>query len=47
MKRRDLELLHEFNILYIEGDDDVSRYTAGTLEDFVKNILTVKRLWEF
>jgi len=40
-KKRDLEILKEFNILYIEDDEDLLKNSSDILEDFVKNIYPV------
>ncbi len=40
-KTRDLEILKEFNILYIEDDKDLLKNSSDILEDFVKNIYPV------
>ncbi len=37
-KRRDLEILKEFNLLYIEDDENLLKNSVEILEDFVNNI---------
>ncbi|OCL84965.1 Transcriptional regulatory protein ZraR [Arcobacter porcinus] len=39
---RDLEILKNFNILYLEDDEDLLRHTKDILEDFVDNIYAVQ-----
>lgn len=42
MKNRDLNILLNFNILYLEDDIDLAKHTTDVLEDFVHNIYTVQ-----
>lgn len=42
MKTQDLNILNQFNILYLEDDSDLLRHTTDILEDFVNNIYPVK-----
>lgn len=42
MKSYDLDILYEFNILYLEDDESLLKHTRDTLEDFVNNIYAVK-----
>ena len=42
MKTQDLNILNQFNILYLEDDADLLRHTTDILEDFVNNIYPVK-----
>ncbi len=42
MENRDLNILHDFNILYLEDDEDLLKHTSDVLEDFVNNIFAVK-----
>ena len=41
MNKRNLDILGNFNILYIEDEPELLKHTAGVLEDFVKNIFAV------
>lgn len=42
MTERDLNILNEFNILYLEDDDSLLTHTKDILDDFVKNVYAVK-----
>ena len=42
MNGKNLDILSDFNILYIEDEPDLLRHTATVLEDFVKNIFAVE-----
>lgn len=42
MENKDLNILHKFNILYLEDDEDLLKHTEDVLEDFVNNIYAVK-----
>jgi DNA-binding NtrC family response regulator len=42
MQAKDLNILNQFNILYLEDDVDLLRHTKDILEDFVHNIYPVK-----
>lgn len=42
MKDRNLNILNEFNILYLEDDDSLLTHTKDILEDFVKNVYAVR-----
>jgi len=42
MQNKDLDILHNFNILYLEDDEDLLKHTHDVLEDFVNNIYAVK-----
>lgn len=42
MENRNLNILLDFNILYLEDDVDLSRHTSDVLEDFVSNLYTVQ-----
>lgn len=42
MKNRDLNILLDFNILYLEDDIDLSKHTTDVLEDFVNKIYAVQ-----
>jgi len=42
MQAKDLNILNQFNILYLEDDVDLLRHTTDILEDFVHNIYPVK-----
>jgi len=42
MQAKDLNILNQFNILYLEDDEDLLRHTTDILEDFVHNIYSVK-----
>jgi len=39
---RNLNILNEFNILYLEDDDSLLNQTRDMLSDFVKNVFAVK-----
>ncbi len=40
MNRRNLDILGDFNILYLEDEPQLLKHTSMVLEDFVKNIFT-------
>lgn len=42
MTNRNLNILNNFNILYIEDDDSLLMHTKDILDDFVKNVFAVK-----
>ena len=42
MTARNLNILNEFNVLYLEDDDSLLKHTRDMLEDFVKNVYAVK-----
>lgn len=42
MNNRDLNILQQFNILYLEDDVNLLKHTKDVLEDFVNNIYPVK-----
>lgn len=42
MQNRDLNILHNFNILYLEDDENLLKHTTDVLVDFVNNIYSVK-----
>lgn len=42
MQNKDLNILHNFNILYLEDDENLLKHTHDVLEDFVNNIYAVK-----
>lgn len=42
MENKDLNILHDFNILYLEDDENLLKHTHDVLEDFVNNIYAVK-----
>ncbi|PLY09194.1 MAG: response regulator [Arcobacter sp.] len=42
MNDRNLNILHDFNILYLEDDENLLKHTSDVLEDFVNNIYAVK-----
>lgn len=42
MINRDLNILNQFNILYLEDDDSLLKQTSDVLEDFLKNVYAVK-----
>ena len=46
MNKNDLNILHEFNILYLEDDENLLKHTKDILEDFVNNIYAVKTISE-
>ncbi len=41
MDKRDLDILKNFNVLYVEDDIDLLKNTTDVLEDFVSNIFPV------
>lgn len=42
MQNKDLNILQQFNILYLEDDVNLLKHTHDVLEDFVNNIYAVK-----
>jgi DNA-binding NtrC family response regulator len=42
MPNKDLNILHNFNILYLEDDENLLKHTHDVIEDFVNNIYAVK-----
>ncbi|MAD42245.1 MAG: response regulator [Arcobacter sp.] len=42
MQNKDLNILHDFNILYLEDDENLLKHTHDVLVDFVNNIYAVK-----
>jgi DNA-binding NtrC family response regulator len=46
MNNNDLNILHDFNILYLEDDENLLKHTKDILEDFVNNIYAVKTISE-
>jgi len=42
MQTKNLDILNQFNILYLEDDEDLLRHTTDILEDFVHIIYSVK-----
>ncbi len=42
MQNKDLNILQQFNILYLEDDVNLLKHTNDVLEDFVNNIYAVK-----
>jgi len=42
MKTKNLDIFNQFNILYLEDDEDLLRHTTDILEDFVNTIYSVK-----
>ena len=46
MNNNDLNILHDFNILYLEDDENLLKHTRDILEDFVNNIYAVKTISE-
>ena len=46
MDNKDLNILHNFNILYLEDDENLLKHTRDILEDFVNNIYAVKTISE-
>ena len=42
MSNKDLNILHSFNVLYLEDDENLLKHTTDVLEDFVNNIYAVK-----
>jgi response regulator RpfG family c-di-GMP phosphodiesterase len=46
MYNKNLSILHDFNILYLEDDEDLLKHTKDILEDFVNNIYAVKNISE-
>ena len=42
MQNKDLNILHDFNILYLEDDENLLKHTRDVLEDFVNNIYAVQ-----
>jgi DNA-binding NtrC family response regulator len=46
MNNNDLNILQDFNILYLEDDENLLKHTKDILEDFVNNIYAVKTISE-
>ena len=46
MQNKDLNILHNFNILYLEDDENLLKHTKDILEDFVNNIYAVRTIKE-
>ena len=46
MTNKDLNILHNFNVLYLEDDENLLKHTRDILEDFVNNIYAVKTISE-
>lgn len=46
MQNKDLNILHNFNVLYLEDDESLLRHTKDILEDFVNNIYAVRTIKE-
>ena len=46
MENRNLNILHDFNILYLEDDESLLKHTSDVLEDFVNNIFPAKNSTE-
>lgn len=44
MENRDLNILLDFNILYLEDDVELSRHTTDVLEDFVNKIYPIQTI---
>ena len=42
MENKNLNILHDFNVLYLEDDESLLRHTTDVLVDFVNNIYAVK-----
>ena len=42
MQTKNLDILNQFNVLYLEDDEDLLRHTTDILEDFVNTIFPVK-----
>jgi DNA-binding NtrC family response regulator len=42
MNNKDLNILHDFNVLYLEDDENLLKHTTDVLVDFVNNIYAVK-----
>ena len=42
MTNNDLTILQNFNVLYLEDDENLLKHTKSILEDFVNNIYTAK-----
>jgi CheY-like chemotaxis protein len=42
MNKKDFDILNDFNILYIEDEEELLKHTKSVLEDFAKNIYAVK-----
>ena len=42
MTNKNLDILHNFNVLYLEDDENLLKHTKDILEDFVNNIYAVK-----
>lgn len=46
MTNNDLTILQNFNVLYLEDDENLLKHTRDILEDFVNNIYAVKTISE-
>ena len=46
MTNKNLDILHNFNVLYLEDDENLLKHTRDILEDFVNNIYAVKTISE-
>ena len=46
MTNKNLDILHNFNVLYLEDDENLLKHTKDILEDFVNNIYAVKTISE-
>jgi len=46
MINKNLNILHNFNVLYLEDDENLLKHTRDILEDFVNNIYAVKTINE-
>ena len=46
MQNKDLNILYNFNILYLEDDENLLKHTKDILEDFVNNIYAVRTIKE-
>ena len=42
MTNKNLNILRNFNVLYLEDDENLLKHTTDVLEDFVNNIYSVK-----
>jgi DNA-binding NtrC family response regulator len=42
MTNKDLNILHNFNVLYLDDNENLLKHTTDVLEDFVNNIYAVK-----
>ena len=46
MTNKNLDILHNFNVLYLEDDENLLKHTKDILEDFVNNIYAVRTIKE-